>query len=468
MQAPAAHPNVKKEPSDARRYAREARRVHGADAWLMELLAPLHNVRLGRVSIGDAADIATFCLRHLREDRAPQIASALAFRTLFGLVPVLVVVTLIAKAALGESFLPTIERFFQSLGLNTVSISVAAGDGTTASSIGLDAWLMQLVGFANTLNIAALGFTGFLLVALSAIWILVTIEDAFNVIYRSQVGRSWMRRILVYWFVLTVGPLLLGALPWALAKFAWVDDVVKGWSILETILRVLGSVSVIWLVLLGAYLTIPTARVSFRPALIGSFVGAVLIQIGKATFGLYLSKAFGVSALYGSLGLIPLFMFWVYMMWLVILFGAEVAALLQAFRGRARMEDAPAHPDGASTLRALEHVAERFGDGRTSTIAEVATVSRLPLSQASLIVDILEDAGLVRRLDERVDEEPSDAITMARPADAIRVADVLRATWTALDRTDPPTPLETKLRDAQLSALGESSLAASMQPIASA
>lgn len=464
MSSPAISKSDSTRESDARRYAREARRVHGTDAWLMELLAPLHSVRLGRVSVGDAAEVATFCIRHLREDRAPQIASALAFRTLFGLLPVLVVVTLIAKSALGGEFLPATQGFFETLGLDSVKVQIPGAEGDAATSIGLDAWLMQLVSYANTLNITALGWTGFILVALSAIWVLVTIEEAFNVIYRSETGRSWVRRILVYWFILTVGPLLLGLTPVLLRRLDLLASIFEGWTFVAWVLRGAASLLLLWLALLIAYLTIPAARVSMRPAVIGAFVGAVLLQIGKATFGLYLEKAFGVSALYGSLGLIPLFMFWVYLMWLVILFGAEIAALLQAFRGRSLAEDTHAEPDAASLLRALALVAERFRGGRTATMAEVAGAGRMPLVNATRCVDALEDAGYVRRLErphgisDTRSDEPNDGITLARPAGSIPIRDVLLTAWRLADRQGNPAPLERKLREAQLSAIADTTL----------
>lgn len=416
----------------------------------MEWLAPLHHIKFGKVSVGEAADVVTFCLRHLREDRAPQIAAALAFRTLFGLLPVLVVVTLIAKAALGESFLPQIERFLQSVGLSGVQIAVPnAADGTPAS-IGLDQWLMQLVAYANTVNITALGWTGFVLVALSAIWVLVTIEDAFNVIYRCEYGRSWVRRILVYWFVLTVGPLLLGLAPILFARMDRLDALLQGWSWVASLARLGASLLVFWLVLLSTYMTVPTVRVAWRPSMVGAFVGAVLLQIGKASFGLYLSKAFGVSALYGSLGLIPLFMFWVYLMWLVILFGAEVAALLQAFRGRDRTTNGTAEPDAESALRALRFVATKFAAGATATSVEVASAARLPLSSASLLVDRLEDSGYVRRT--------AEAVSLARPAESISVVEVLDEMWAQIDRRGEATGLERRLRDAQRAAAAGQSL----------
>jgi membrane protein len=442
---------------DDRRFQREVRRVHGADGWLLEWIAPLRNVRLGRFSVGEAAEIATFCLRHLREDRAAQIASALAFRTLFGLIPVMVVVTLAAKAMLGEQFAPTLRTLFESVGLTEVKIefdSQATVASAETSSISLAQWLDELMAYASRLNVTALGWTGFVLVSLSAVWVLITIEEAFNTIYRCEQGRSWMRRILVYWFILTLGPLLLGLAPVLFGMFDRLTSGVASWDWLSSLLRVVVSTGIFWFALVVAYMTIPATKVAWRPAFIGAAVGAIGLEIGKASVGFYLQKAFGVSALYGSLGLVPLFMFWVYLMWLVILFGAEVAALLQAIRGRVLIETTAANvvADGEATVRAMEAIAGGFVDGRELSGSEVAAAARIPPLAASPLLDRLEDAGFVRRSEE-------GGVALARPAERIPIAEVLDVAWHALDLQGPADGLERKLRDAQRSAVATMTLA---------
>lgn len=441
-----------------KRFARDARLRLGADAWLIELVAPLRDVHIGRVSVGSAAEIATFCLRHLREDRAAQIASALAFRTLFGLVPVLVVATLIVKSALGANWLPTLEHAFQALGLQSIHVNVPAENGEVASSIGLDQWLMQIVGFTERLNIAALGWTGFILVAFSAIWVLSTIEEAFNIIFRCERGRSWFRRALVYWFVLTFGPLLLGLMPIATQKLHTLQEFLSSWSWLAKMASWTASLAFLWVMLLGIYMTIPATRVLWKPAMIGALVGAVLIQLGKSFFGFYLANAFGVSALYGSLGLIPLFMFWVYLMWLVILFGAEIAALLQAIRSRGTDEDGVRQADAESVLRTVLAIAERFRDAHTVSVGQIAANARLSTASAGRLLQRLSDAGVVRQLGEE------DSYVLARPAESIALKELLELAWSGADGIARAGPLEEKLRAAQRSAVGDLTLRDALLP----
>lgn len=436
------------------RFRRSVRRAHGADGWLLELIAPLRHVRIGRFSVGEAAEAATFCLRHLREDRAGQIAATLAFRSLFGLVPVLVVVTLAAKAMLGATFKDRMVELFASLGMQNVTMSVPSTDGgAPPSSVSLAQWIEQLVNFAGNLNVAALGWTGFVLVAFSAIWVLITIEEAFNTIFRCEYGRSWLRRMLVYWFVLTVGPLVLGLAPVVLSKADAVMNALSLWAWLGVALRLLLSLGIFWLGLFIAYATIPATRVAWKPAMLGALVSAVLLQIGKSTFGLYLANAFGVSALYGSLGLVPLFMFWVYLMWLVILFGAELAALMQAIRGRNRDGSATQAPSPESMLVAMRTIAERFGRGESVPLGEVAGIARLPTLVAATMIDRLEDVGYVRRVGD------GGAVMLARPAESIGLGEILDAAWANADLGREPDALTRRLRDSQRTAVAGLTLA---------
>ncbi len=430
------------------RFRRSVRRTHGADGWLLELIAPLRHVRFGRFSVGETAESATFCLRHLREDRAGQIAATLAFRTLFGLVPVLVVVTLAARAMLGEGFEAAMSSFFKSLGMHNVTMPMpsAAGSGEP-TNVSLADWIDQLIKFAGTVNVAALGWTGFALVAFSAIWVLTTIEEAFNTIFRCEHGRSWVRRMLVYWFVLTVGPLALGFAPLLLSRVGNVADSLAIWAWLGTAFRIILSLTIFWIALFVTYITIPATRVAWKPAMIGALVSAVLLQIGKGTFGLYLANAFGVKPLYGSLGLVPLFMFWVYLMWLVILFGAEIAALMQAIRGR-NLSGRPLRlMQPEAVLLAMRTIADRFRSGESVALAEIAATSKLPSLVAATMVDHLEDLGVVRRIGEGGD------VMLARPAESIELTQLLDAAWESIDEGLEPDALTRRMRDAQRNAV---------------
>jgi membrane protein len=420
--------------------------------------------RLGAERAARALEIFRFCLRRLSEDRATDIAASLAFRTLFGLLPVLVVVTLVIKSALGDRFAETVSAVLVNFGLGEVTIippdiDGAANGATDAAPVTLDVWIGDLVAYAAGFNVTALGWTGFGLVAFSAIWVLATIEGAFNVIFRTGRGRSWMRRILVYWFVLTVAPLLLAVMPYLLHRLGSFAEALQGplekWGFILVAIKAVLSIAVTWAMVFLGYKTIPATRVGWKPAAIGALVAAILLEIGKRSFGLYLRKSFAVSALYGSLGLIPLFLFWVYLIWLVILFGAEISSLLQAIGSR-RWDRGRVHAlDPEETLAAMVAIGQAFEKGKALTTDEVAAASGLDGGDAAVLIDRLEGAGFVRRDDET-------GISLARPAERIEVIGLLELAWKAADRFGPPDSVSRKLRASSRTAIGGMTLADAM------
>ena len=95
-----------------------------------------------------------------------------------------------------------------------------------------------------------------------------------------------------------------------------------------------GSLAGSFLALVLLYKLLPNTHVRWRPALAGALVAAVLWEASKWAFGLYVSRALPYLKLYGAIGLIPLFLFWLYLNWLIVLFGLEIAFTLQGMKGR--------------------------------------------------------------------------------------------------------------------------------------
>ena len=161
--------------------------------------------------ISEWIHLGKFCLAHLAEARAAQMAAALSFRMLFGILPVLVVGTLVVKSVMGEEFPIFVTRMIEAAGMDGVSlVRPDVSDGGT-TTVPLGSWVNEMVAYAASLNLAAIGWIGVGTVAFSAIWLLVAIEESFNIVCRAPRGRAWMRRVLVYWFLLTFGPLALRA-----------------------------------------------------------------------------------------------------------------------------------------------------------------------------------------------------------------------------------------------------------------
>lgn len=309
--------------------------------------------------------------------------------------------------------------------MDGISLVRPDNDAGGTATVPLGTWVNEMVAYAASLNLAAIGWIGVGTVAFSAIWLLVAIEESFNIVCRAPRGRSWLRRVLVYWFLLTFGPLTLGAIPWALHKaneFMAERGVPEG---------VLGSASIVlsflvlWATVFVAYLIVPHARMRLRPTLLGSLMAALLLEVGRRSLGVYMANAFSVSRLYGSLGLIPLFMFWVYVMWLVVLFGLQISALLQALdaRGKVRAVAALGRSGLEPALAAavMEQIVQGFASGRHATLESLAESCGIDLPAAQRIVDALVGARLA------IQPTPEGPILPARDPAAIRADEPLDA-----------------------------------------
>ncbi|HAC89370.1 MAG TPA: hypothetical protein DCF63_01885 [Planctomycetaceae bacterium] len=307
-----------------------------------------------------------------------------------------------------------------------------------------------------------MGWVGLGLTVYAAINLVVTIEDCFNVIYQAPEGRSWTRRVPLYWFVLTTSPVAI-----------WGSTYINGWfeqylpqitssSWLSTSANILWSVCIIWVLMFLLYRMLPNTIIYRRPALVGSLVAALLLEIGKHSLGLYLQNALSLSQLYGSLGLIPLFMFWVYLMWLAVLFGLQVSSTLQHLRGRqlAEMQQQRQQSlvvDPGMIVVMMQHVAQQFRQGQSTNTESIARATKLSEAVTERMVNRLVEANMLRRLDET-----DHQVVLARPADTISIRELLEVAYAAIDRElgqqPEATQLLLRLRDAQTNAVADTKL----------
>ena len=402
-------------------------------------------------------DLGRHGARQLQHDRAPQMAGALAFRTLFALLPVLVLGTVLIRAFAGfEQLKGWLADLFTQFGLDDFTMT-GASDSTIAGGESISQWLLSLVDQVQHINIAAIGWVGLLVVIYSAIGLMVTIEKSFNIIYRAPEGRSWWNRLYIYWAVLTLAPIaIIGAM--------WIGNLLESfftarggwWSVFKAAPAVWNFL-VLWMVTFFVYKLIPNTRVTYRPGLFGALLAAVLLEVGKRTLGAYFAKAVLVGQLYGSLGLIPVFMFWVYVMWLIVLFGLEVSASLQMLRGR-RLEELDGNRTGlvdpTSVLLVMQVVARYFEASHATTAREIADEVSMSEQTVILMLDHLTTAGIVHRLDQ------DGSIAMARPPDQVSAGELLDIGYRMCDESEAArsSPIIRRLRDAQKGLAGQITL----------
>ncbi|HMN97630.1 MAG TPA: YhjD/YihY/BrkB family envelope integrity protein [Phycisphaerales bacterium] len=392
--------------------------------------------------------------RQLGEDDAISLAAALAYRTLFSLLPVLVVVTLTAKAFFGNRLNEVASWVIKLLGAEDVQIS------SGGESVLLSSWLEEMVGKAQEVNLAGLGWIGAMILIYSAISLMVTIENSFNRIARAPHGRPWHKRVPLYWFVLTVGPILLGLTPWLEARYAAAVASIGSWQWLFAIAKFAWNLVIIWAFIFALYFLVPNAPMRVRPALAGALVAAILLELGKRFLGAYF-QSLASSPVYGSLGLVPLFMFWVYLMWIAVLLGLELTSIAQNLHGRQmeevrRLRGRGELVDPASVLLVMQAVAGRFAQGKSAEAATLAEATGLPVGAVERMLDRLVERGLLHRVGEDHDE-----VTLARPADSIGADELIRVGWELADDAGGPrdVPLVGRLREAQASLASGSTLA---------
>ncbi len=382
-------------------------------------------------------NLAEMCLhsyRRLRADRAGQMAAALAFRTALGVIPVIVIILLIFRAIGGSAeFATLVENLLRAGGLEGVL------DPEQEQS--LAQWLTERIQSLDASAAkGAVGLVGGLILAWAAIGLMTTIERSFNQIFRASESRSLLRRITLYWTALTVGPLILALIFFLTRRLdaAIADLVWLGWAV-RTLSNLTGYALTFFL-LFGLYRLMPNTAVRSTPAAIGAALAAVLWTVAVRLFAAYLAIAFTNSAspitmIYGTLGLVPVFLLWIYLVWIIVLFGLEVTATIQTFGmgGTAELRrlgrERSLIVDPLIVLPLATLIARRFAEGETANLSDLAAECRIDREPASAILRSCVSAGLLRIIGGEEDDEPG--FLPARPPESIAVADLLRAAYDA-------------------------------------
>jgi len=291
-----------------------------------------------------------FTWQRFVEDRCLQTAGALSFTTVFALVPLTAAVLGVLAAFPG--FAGWREQLTHWVFENFVP---AAGDTVQG----------YLTQFAD--NASQATAVGILVLLFSAVSLMMSIEDAFNRIWRVQVARRAGARFIVYWTALTLGPLLLVA-ALAVSSYAFalpfIDAAEAQFSIKARVLAMLPFL-LVWSALVAAYAVIPNRSVRLRHSLFGALVAAALFELAKRGFALYAIRYASYQQVYGALAMVPIFIFWIYLSWAIVLFGASLTASLNAFDYRPASLRLPRGYELVGLLRVLSRFvgAHRAGRG---------------------------------------------------------------------------------------------------------
>jgi len=347
-----------------------------------------------------------YAVGRFRADLCVQTASSLTYTTLLAIVPLMTIMVAIVAAfpAFGGLEDRFQEKLFESL----------------VPQVG-SAVLGYLETFtANAGRITGVGVVGLIV---TSVLLLFTIEAAFNRIWRVGRGRRMLTRLLSFWAVLSLTPLLTGA------SLSLTVRVFGEGALDEPILGVQLFVGIVPLVfefvgLTVLYLVIPNRPVRWADAAVGGAVAAVLFEISKSAFAFYVGAFPVYDTIYGALSTIPIFLVWLYLTWSVVLFGAVVAASLPDFRSSRRLGATPDSllPGPRLTLAVAvlsELAAARRAGGRLS---RGALDDRVPVGLAALdgMLETLSRSRFVARTHD-------DRWIVARDLSLVSVRDLMKA-----------------------------------------
>lgn len=346
-----------------------------------------------------------FLVRRFLDDNLFQAAAALAYTTIFALVPLAIVVFGVLSA------FPMFGEWREQLTEYIFSNFVPSAASTVKET------LLKLVGDAKTLTVAgAIGLIASLLITLNSV------EGTFNQIWRVPSSRPQLGRFLVYWTVLTLGALLSAA---AFAMSAWllalpVFSTSEGQMLSGLALRV-GPVLLELMVITALYRVVPHRSVALRHAFGGALLATVLLELIKWGLGLYLGTFTTYQRLYGALAALPILMLWIYLCWVAILLGASFASATSAFRYQPASMRLPEGYEIYGLLRLLGRFAEARRDGRGLHTEQMLEIE--PMLTDSLLKQFLAqlaEINLVQRAE-------SGEWLLARDLDTLTLADLYEA-----------------------------------------
>jgi len=333
-------------------------------------------------------EVASHIVWKFWQDECPQRAASLAYTTLLSLVPSLAVAFAMLKAFGGLT--PIQER------LETLVYTHLV---TTSSLQAAD----YIQNFIERVHAGAIGTVGFLAFIITAVSLLNTVASAFNRVWGVDDRRSVKERFLTFFALTILGPVLFGASISITGNIR--QSMVWTWMPIPSLGPALGVAIpflLTWAGFLLLYEVIPSAPLRLRPALFGSLAVAGSWELVKIGFEWYVSTVVNYGKVYASLSVIPVFLLWLYVSWLIALLGFEVSYFLQhpeACRGATSPKATHATVPIPVGIRIFVAVADAFvRSDEPATAAQVAQRVLIPEGMAFEALAELERQGYVARV----------------------------------------------------------------------
>jgi membrane protein len=286
----------------------------------------------------------------------------------------------------------------------------------------------EINSFIQSTRSGTLGVTGTVVLIFVAIRMLSRIEETFNDIWGVTCGRSWPMRIVMYWATITLGPILLaaalglsGGAHFEATRGFFTDMPIVGNLVLPSL-----TLIIIWVAFAMFYKAVPNTKVAFSAALVGGCVAGTLWHLNNVFGFLYVSRVVTNREIYGSLGLVPVFMAGLFVSWIIMLFGAQVS---YAFQNRALYlqnrlaENVNQRGKEFVALRLMTCIGQRFQRGMPPPSVQVMSEELgIPSRLIQQVLQTLVAAHLVLEI---AGADP--AYTPARPLEDITAHHLLQA-----------------------------------------
>ena len=360
--------------------------------------------------LGNLASFVIYAARRFMADGMMLSAGALTFSTLLALVPLTVIAFAILSAF--ATFDPARARM-ESLFFEIFVPEVGAGVGNYLSEFS-----------SNAANLTALGIVA---LAVTAVMLLWTIEATLNQIWRVEKPRSMRTRVLIYWTVLTLGPLLLGA-SFVLTSNTfttlsqWARDGVAVVPSQDTLpmLSLLFACLTQFLTFTLLFKLVPARPVQLRDAALGGLIAGAGGQILRWSFDSFLSRGSTYETIYGAVAILPIFLFWLYLSWIIVILGAVFSASLPEWRkphDSTFTENLSQSQKLRIAIAALSVLAHKAREGKTTPLPDLQDRARVTMPDALF-------EGLLRAGYIVVTE--NDRISLLRDLHVTTVADLAR------------------------------------------
>lgn len=326
-----------------------------------------------------------FANRRLQEVRLPQVAGSLTFTTVLALVPILTIgLAILTAFPLFTDFKVSLEAYFtQSLMPKQISTTVMG-------------YLTQFATKATRLSAV-----GGVVLMVTAVATMAMIDRTFNQIWQVKRSRPLVQRIVVYWAIVTLGPLLIGiSMSTTSTLFTATNGLMKSVPIVGTIFYTSVSIAFTTIAYTLLYSTVPNRPVDWRDAAWGGVVAAVAFEIAKRLFAIFIKQFPTYTVIYGALAAVPIFLIWIYLSWLITLFGAVIAASLPVVKFE-RWWHVPvagsAFEDAISVLRVLASARQSDAEAVVDVV-QIRRQTRFGVDEIEGLLERMLEVGWVARV----------------------------------------------------------------------